>query len=152
MERVDRAFPGFAQVHSLHGPLANRPLRASLALEKPYKALRAEVQPEGPVEARWAMGSSTVGDVVWTTSAGVLLISARLVDLLKLHGFTSWSTYPVRLTGRRGEELPPYHGLSIHGPCGALEASRRVQVPAEEQPSVTPGTRGPELAVSKYVH
>jgi hypothetical protein len=51
MERASKGFPGFAQIYWLHDPLASRPLRAALSLEKPSSALRAEVRPEGHVRS-----------------------------------------------------------------------------------------------------
>jgi hypothetical protein len=142
VELAKRAFPGFEQIYWLHDPLANRPFRAEIELERPYLATRDEVRPDAPVDAKWAMGSSVPGDVVWTTSANSVLLSDRAVDLLRAGRFTGWSTYPVHLKGRAREKLPPYHGLAVHGRCGPLDPSRRVQVLKQYPGGIFPEWRG----------
>lgn len=48
----------------------------------------------------------------------------------------------MHLTGRKGEELPPYYGLAIAGRCGGIDASRRVEVPKQYPGGIFPVRKG----------
>jgi hypothetical protein len=48
------------------------------------------------------------------------LISERFVNLLKSNSIGGWSTFPVRITDKRGAQVPGYLGLSIVGHCGSV--------------------------------
>lgn len=63
-------------------------------------------------------GGSRPYDVI-TATPFAYLVSARLVGVL--HSFTGWATYPVRVTGKKGESLPSYHGLAVTGRCGPID-------------------------------
>lgn len=41
------------------------------------------------------------------------LVSERFVAVLRRQGATGWSTFPVRVTARGGEEVPGYHGFAV---------------------------------------
>jgi hypothetical protein len=91
-----------------------------------------------PVPARWFMGSKKPGDIIWTTFATSLLVSERVVTLLRDAGFTGWRTYAVDLVGYDGAPIPGYHGLAIHGRCGPIDDSKSVQVPKQFPGGVFP--------------
>lgn len=76
--------------------------------------------------AQWGMGAKAPTDVIWTGIAAPLLISDRLVELLGTLGARGWSTYKVHLSGKSGERIAGYSGLSVHGRCGSIDSQRSV--------------------------
>ena len=64
-----------------------------------------------------------LNDLIWTTGYTVL-VSGRIVTLLRDGGFTGWNTYPIELHDKRGEAMPGYHGFSVAGRCGPINHSR----------------------------
>ena len=91
-----------------------------------------------PVPTRRAMGSKKPSDLIGTTMATPLLVSDRVVTLLRDEGFTGWRTYAVDLVGHDGAPIPGYHGLAIHGRCGPIDDSKSVQVPQQFPGGVFP--------------
>jgi hypothetical protein len=82
--------------------------------------LRGEIYPDTPVMYRRLSGKNAY-DFVYTSSLSVRLISRRVEDLLRVNGFTGWTTFPARLFGVRHIELEGYSGLSITGRCGPID-------------------------------
>jgi hypothetical protein len=80
------------------------------------------------------MGRKKPSDFIWTTLAIPLLVSERVVTLLRDVGFTGWRTYDVELVDHDGTPIIGYHGFAIHGRCGPLDFSKSV-----ETPTVFPG-------------
>ena len=64
---------------------------------------RAEDTPAGVVAVPWTMGRAASSDVIWTTCACPMIVSARVIRLLQQHRFTGWATYPVAVSDKRGE-------------------------------------------------
>lgn len=64
-------------------------------------------------------GGSTPYDLMGTTFPPLLLISDRVVSVLR--GFSGWTTYPVEVHGKKGERIPGYHGLAVTGRCGPID-------------------------------
>jgi hypothetical protein len=64
-------------------------------------------------------GGSTPYDLMGTTFPPLLLISDRVVSVLR--EFSGWTTYPVEVHGKKGERIPGYHGLAVTGRCGSLD-------------------------------
>jgi hypothetical protein len=95
---------------------------------------RAEMTLPHPVQARWFMGRKKPSDLIGTTFAVPLLVSERVIALLRDEGFTGWSTYDVDLVGHDGAPIPGYYGLAIHGRCGPIDYDK-----SEEIPTITPG-------------
>jgi hypothetical protein len=136
------SWPGFAHVFDISDPLANRPFRAGLDLlpgEGDIRFSRGEAKPDRPIRAGWRMGSPKPGDVIWTTLALPVLISERVVGILRDHRFSGWDVIPVELRGKGGELLPPYHYLSIHGRCGPIDyhRSKEIEKPWPSNPAKT---------------
>lgn len=73
------------------------------------------------------MGAASPLDVIWTGFAAPLLISDRVVELLKSFGAHGWSTYNVQLLTKTGESITGYSGLSVHGRCGPIDNSKSVE-------------------------
>jgi hypothetical protein len=70
------------------------------------------------------MGRRTPSQVIYTTWASPIILSRRLVDTLREHGFTGWRTYPVELFGKSGERITGYEGLAVTGRCGPVDESK----------------------------
>jgi hypothetical protein len=96
--------------------------------EQALSVLRSETMRDTPIRARWAMGSSTPGDVIWTTLALPLLISERLRGVMEEGGFSGWDVVPVELCGKMGEALPRHYFLCLRGRCGPIDYSRSKKV------------------------
>ena len=87
------------------------------------------MEPSHPITVEWAMGGSQPGDVIWTTMAVVVIVSDKVVQLLRSHGFTGWSLYDVTVRDKQGQQVPGYSGLAITGRCGPIDYTRTVVVP-----------------------
>ncbi|HEY8207038.1 MAG TPA: hypothetical protein VIG99_06145, partial [Myxococcaceae bacterium] len=74
------------------------------------------------------MGRSKPSDFIYTTLATPIIISDRVVGILKDGGFSGWRTYPIELLGKGGNRIPGYHGLAVHGRCGPIDESRAVKL------------------------
>lgn len=84
-------------------------------------------------------------DLIWTTFAGLFLVSDRLRELLESEGITGWKTYPVEVTDRSGEVYPGYHGLAVTGRCGPFDLSKSqmiIKPPPVSQGRAAPYHRG----------
>lgn len=124
-----RSFPGWDAVYWL-GQAGERTFRASIdyGAASSICVLRGEARLPGPARARWAMGSTRPGPVVWTRHAAPVLLSDDLVQVLRREGFSGWDTYPAELLGKEGDAIPGYQGLVITGRCGALDNGRSTQL------------------------
>ena len=69
-------------------------------------------------------------------------LGTEMVSSLQEAGISGWSTYPVELFGKQGEPLGTYHGLIVHGRCGAVDKSRSVRTTKEFPGGVFPIWRG----------
>lgn len=88
------------------------------------------------------MGSSTPGDVIWTTLAVPILLSERVVGLMRDLELTGWDVIPVELRGKHGESLPTYYFLSVRGRCGPIDNNRSVRFETNMPGGVYPRWRG----------
>jgi len=124
----------FDDVYVLHDPLANQPLRLDPPDEVSKGTLeglfRGEMTLSEPLELRASMGGRAM-DILWGMVIPVIVISSRVVALFQEHGFTGWSTYPVRVFGRKGEPIEGYHGFAVTGRVGyrVFELSKIVITP-----------------------
>jgi hypothetical protein len=86
--------------------------------------------PEEPVAFR-VVEKRKVGDLVGTGFTGLVVASPALVGCLTEHGFTGWSTFPIRVEGLLADGLAGYRGLSITGRSGPIDdgLSERVVLP-----------------------
>jgi hypothetical protein len=60
-----------------------------------------------------------------------MIVSDRVLDVLRDIGALGWSTYEVELIGRKDEPITGYQGLFVHGRCGGIDNSRSVEIPKE---------------------
>jgi uncharacterized protein DUF1629 len=126
---ASKAFPGFSNIYEL-GEGSFKTFRGDISMSRDdaWRVLRAEKSPPGPVEVRYAMGRSKPSDLLFTTLATPVLISARVLGILQAEGFTGWQTYPLHVFGKDGAPIPGYHGLAVHGRCGPIDESRSVKL------------------------
>ena len=116
-------FPGFDQLFVLSDPVADRPYRGKFDHPNGFEISRAEHDVR-VVAVNWTMGASSPSDIVWTTSAHPLIVSARVRQLFDDAGLTGWTTYPVNLFDKKGDSHPGYSGLAIVGRCGRIDLER----------------------------
>ena len=69
-----------------------------------------------------------------------MLISERVVQILRDHEFTGWDVCPVALWDKAGAPLPTYYYLQVLGRCGPRDPSK--SEPFEEE---MPGAWFPRL-------
>jgi hypothetical protein len=125
-----KVFPGFDKIFYLGDSGSRRAFRGDLTLgTDTFGLIRAEVHPADPISVGWAMGSAEPGEVIWTTHAVPIIIADSLVKILRTHGFTGWSLYPVSVRNQQGQPVPGYSGLAVTGRCGNIDPSMSVQVP-----------------------
>jgi len=105
--------------------------------------LRGNLTIDKPLVFEISQGRKRV-DLVGTGYAGLVLVSDSFINVLSDAGFTGWTTYPVHVLGRVGDELVGYHGLSILGRCGPLDLYRGEKIIMAAPPGGTalPGWRG----------
>lgn len=141
---TSKELPGFDKVFYLGSTGSSRPFRGSINLtsEETFSLTRAEMQPSHPITVEWAMGSAKPGDVIWTTMAVVVIISDKVVQLLRSHGFTGWSLYDVSVQDKQGHLIPGYSGLAITGRCGKIDYTRTVVVPRVYPAGIFPIGKG----------
>jgi hypothetical protein len=124
-----KAFPGFGKIFCLRESGSRRAFRGGLEVgADTFGLTRAEVHPNESIPVEWEMGSPEPGEVVWTTHAASIIVAESVVSLLKTHGFTGWSLYPVAVQNKQKQIVPGYSGLAVTGRCGGLDHSMSVQV------------------------
>ena len=139
---TSKLFPGFSSIYHLTSTGSDRPFHASVDMADTFSVIRCEITPPKPVSARWHSGSKKPGDIIWTTFAGQLLLSERIVMLLGECGFTGWKTYDVNLAGHDGMSISGYYGLAIYGRCGPIDNDQSVKVPKQYPGGVFPVWKG----------
>ena len=70
------------------------------------------------------MGGASPSDVIWTTSAHVIILHVGLTKVLEAGSLTGWQAYSALVTDKFGEKREGYAGLQIVGRCGAIDLSR----------------------------
>jgi hypothetical protein len=99
-----------------------------LGVAQAFALTRGELRPVEPVRAKWMMGRSKPAEIIWTGMAAPLLVSNRVISILRDEGFTGWSFYRVALTGRSGEPVEGYSGLVVEGRCGAVDDHQSTKI------------------------
>lgn len=120
-----KTFPGFSEMYVLEEPRNSRAFRVAIGLpvDDAFSVTRAEKRLES-VEARWAIGAAAPQDVIRATIAAPIVISARVLKVLRDGSFSGWRTYPINLIGKKGDLVGGYHGLAVHGRCGTINNSQ----------------------------
>ena len=80
-----------------------------------------------PIEFRQDSGKKMC-DILDTGSAILYLISEKMRGILEENQLTGWSTYPIKLLNKKGDELLGYHGFSVTGKCGSVDWSKAIIV------------------------
>ena len=138
-----KSFPGFDKIFHLKGAGGRQAFRGRMEVETDtFGLVRAEVCPAHPIPVEWAMGSARPGGVIWTTHVAPIIIADSVVQLLRSHGFTGWSLYPVSVRDKQKQQAPGYSGLAVTGRCGNLEQSMSVEVPRIYPAGVFPVWKG----------
>lgn len=125
-------FPGFDSLFAFSDPLATRPLRGSFSgdltigrgkrIPHPTSLLRGEEMASDVLVASRHSGGRTPGDVVWTASGNVVLLSERLTQILQVASVSGWSSLPATVEAPEGPV--PYGFLVVTGRCGPLDRGR----------------------------
>jgi len=108
------------EVRLLDDPIDSRAVRARFAiplqLDVALRLARAEQPPpKDPLRFCRSEGRR-LGEIIWTTSGILVLVSETLAVRMANEGVTGWSTFPVKLEGF--DSAVPYFGLMITGRCG----------------------------------
>jgi len=103
-----------------------------LGRERNKALIRGEYRPKEAVLFRYQLGGAP-NDLVETTLPGLYLLSNRVIEVLETARFTGWTSYPVRITGKGGEEISGYRGLSITGRCNPVDWPERLN-PSRQPP------------------
>lgn len=88
------------------------------------------------------MGRKKPSDVIRTTAAVAVLVSDRVIDILKDSQFSGWRTYPINLFGKDSAHIPGYHGLAVPGRCGPIDDSQSVKIDKIYPGGIFPAWRG----------
>jgi len=139
-----KPFPGFDHIYLFSSTGSDREFVGDLNLaeHEEFSVLRGESLPATPIEISWAMGRSQPSDVIWTTLAVPVILSAKVISIMKAGDFAGWSTYPVLVKSKDGEVIDGYVGLSVTGRCGTIDDSRCECVAREFPGGVFPMYRG----------
>lgn len=144
--------PDYANLFKMTDPLATRPWRLSVKedsrwkkmVEEAWKASHPSQDPPSSVVAfhKWVMGlirGEAKADpplylvpamggypthVMWASPTGILVVSQRVVDLLREHNLTGWATYAVEVRDKQGNLVPDYYGFAITGRAGRQDLYR----------------------------
>src|SRR5262249_27462331 len=116
--------------------------RGDFAHDAPRAVTRAEKIPSGPVEVRWTMGRNRPSDFIFTTWVDPVLISDRVVGVLKAGELSGWQPYPIDLFGKDGARITGYQGLAVHGRCGPIDNSLSVKIQKIYPGGIFPMWRG----------
>jgi hypothetical protein len=73
-------------------------------------------------------------DMLGTGWTSLYLISDRMKEVLEEHNLTGWKTFPIKLFGKKGEEISGYHGFSVTGRGGCIDHSGAVMIEKEAIP------------------
>jgi hypothetical protein len=88
------------------------------------------------------MGARAPGEVVWTTLGFPVLVSEKMVELLRSAGASGWSAVPLQLYDKKNQHVGSHHYVCIHGRCGPLDEDRSAQLPRIYPGGVFPILRG----------
>jgi hypothetical protein len=124
----------FKEMFTFSDPLATRPLRLTtegysdwLTWKQAVGLFRGELSLSQPLKLHGYMGRQMT-DVLWSAFTPIIVISQRLLDILKEHQLSGWKTYSVEVYGREDKLLPNYYGLSITGRAGDRDRTRSLTV------------------------
>jgi hypothetical protein len=88
---------------------------------------RGEERPVQPIEFVRDEGR-TPGDLVGTTYGSLVIVSNRLLEVLREHHVSGWTTFPISMLAEDGSELTGYQGFAVTGRCGPIDDSLSEEV------------------------
>ncbi len=144
--------PGYCHLFKMRDPLATRPWRLTVSEDPRWKTMmeegergefsrwlmrlrRGEAEADPPLRLVPAMGGHPT-DVMWSTVVTVVVVSQRVVDLLKEDGLTGWATYAVDVRDKKGQAVPGYYGFAVTGRAGSRDLRRGEII---DKPPIVPG-------------
>lgn len=114
-------------------------------LHSPFEIGRGEERPTRPIVFVRSEGL-TPRDVIGTTYATLTLVSEHLLHVLRGHGFSGWTTFPIEILFGNNQRLIGYEGLAVTGRCGGIDdrLSQKIVLDAPATPGgrSRPGLRG----------
>ena len=136
-------FPGFSRLFHFCNPFFGKPFVASLDTtpERGLALLRAQVDPQPVMVARWAMGAGSPSDVVWTTLGLPVLLNSRAIGVLRRAGLSGWSVQQCKLHDKQGTTLT-FGFLQVIGRCGPIQDERSAVLDRIYPGGVFPVRRG----------
>lgn len=103
----------------------DEPATFRVELGRPFSAfdiVRGVEEPPRSLCFRRCVGRY-VFDVIGTGSPELLLLSCRVLQVLRDSRVTGWKSFPVEIRGSKGEPIRGYEGLIVTGRCGAVDWS-----------------------------
>ena len=117
----------YDKTYKIGESFSNKPFRGVIEnydLVEP-EISRGEKEVSEIVPVKHSMGGKTLYDVIWTTNAFPLIVSARVIELFESNGITGWKTYDVEIHSKKNELInQKYYGLIITGRCGYRDYSK----------------------------
>jgi len=144
--------PDYHHLFEMNDPLATRPWRLDVGEDPRWETMmeegkreefgkwlrqlmRGEAKADPPLRLAPAMGGHPT-DVMWSTVVTVVVVSQRVVDLLKEEGLTGWATYAVDVRDKKGQAVPGYYGFAVTGRAGSQDLRRGEII---DKPPIVPG-------------
>lgn len=119
-QSTSRPFPGFERFYSMNGGCGvHFHTEMEGTREEVHEHLRGTRVPTVPVRCEWFMGRRKPADFIFTSWANPMVVSDRVVALLRDSRLTGWSTYPVEVIGKDKTVISGYQGLAIVGRCAS---------------------------------
>jgi hypothetical protein len=118
----------YSEFYLFQDPFSNRWLRLEPSPEWVNEELAQKLaygrwQPPEPVIFKGYMGGP-LADILWTGLPPMACVSEKVINILEEHHFSGWSTYPVKVSDRKGNNLPGYYGFAVTSYAGERDLSR----------------------------
>ncbi|MEP6850584.1 MAG: DUF1629 domain-containing protein [Acidobacteriota bacterium] len=105
-------------------PIGLRPTGKLDDIGDAYRLLKGEFASiQFPVTFRQEYGTRLC-DALDTGYPGLYLISNRMKSALEAAELTGWTTFPIRLLDKQGNDIDGYQGFSVTGRCGPIDVSK----------------------------
>jgi hypothetical protein len=118
----------YSELYLFQDPFSNRWLRLEPISELVNEELAnmlafGKVTASNAVKFKGFMGGP-VADILRTSLPPFLCVSDKVINILKDNHFNGWSTYPVEVSDRNGNNLPSYYGFAVTSYSGERDISR----------------------------
>ncbi len=117
----------YSELYIFQDPFSNRWLRLDpvsewITIDNARKIAYGQCKPSEPVVFKGYRGGP-VADIRTGLSC-LFCVSEKVINILKDNHFTGWSTYPVEVSDREGNNLPGYYGFAVVSYAGERDLSR----------------------------